>query len=96
VVDGLYSWEEYTFLKKYYDDNFFVVAVWSSPQDRYKRLGSRKIRPLTPQEAAGRDRAEIENLNKGGPIAMADFTILNDASISALKKQVERIVARLR
>ena len=96
VVDGLYSWGEYTNLKEHYGYNFFVVAVWSSPQDRYKRLGSRKIRPLTPQEAASRDHAEIENLNKGGPIAMADFTVLNDASMSTLKKQVERIVARLR
>lgn len=96
VVDGLYSWEEYLYLKKHYADSFFVVAVWSSPQDRYKRLGSRKVRTLTPEEAAGRDRAEIENLNKGGPIVMADFTILNDASLGALKKPVERIVARLR
>ena len=96
VVDGLYSWEEYLYLKEHYRDNFFVVGVWSSPQDRYKRLGTRKIRPLTTEEAAGRDRAEIENLNKGGPIAMADFTILNDADMSALKKQVERIIARLR
>jgi dephospho-CoA kinase len=96
VVDGLYSWEEYLYLKEHYGDNFYVVGVWSSPQERYQRLGSRNIRPLTPVEAAGRDRAEIENLNKGGPIAMADFTILNDADINALKKQVERIVARLR
>ena len=96
VVDGLYSWEEYLYLKKHYGDIFIVVAVWSSPQDRYKRLGSRKIRPLTLQEAAGRDRAEIENLNKGGPICMADFTIMNQSSMSDLKKQVERIVARLR
>src|SRR4030042_725005 len=96
VVDGLYSWEEYLYLKKHYGDIFIVVAVWSSPQDRYKRLGSRKLRPLTPEAAAGRDRADIENLNKGGPICMADFTILNDASMGAMKKQVERIVARLR
>jgi dephospho-CoA kinase len=96
VVDGLYSWEEYTCLKEYYGDKFIVVAVWSPPQARYARLGSRKIRPLTPPEAASRDRAEIENLNKGGPICMADFTILNEASIGDLKKQVERIVARLR
>jgi dephospho-CoA kinase len=73
-----------------------VVAVWSAPQDRYRRLSHRKVRFLTPQEAAGRDRAEIENLNKGGPICMADFTILNNGSIGDLKKQVERIVARLR
>ena len=96
VVDGLYSWEEYLVLKERYGDKFYVVAVWSSPADRYKRLGSRRVRPLTPQQAAGRDRAEIENMNKGGPICMADFTILNDADMGALRKHVEQIVARLR
>jgi dephospho-CoA kinase len=96
VVDGLYSWEEYIFLKEYYSDRFMVVAVWASPQDRYRRLGYRKMRPLTLQQAISRDRAEIENLNKGGPICMADFTILNTGSISDLRKQVERIAARLR
>jgi len=96
VVDGLYSWEEYIYLKDYYTDRFMVVAVWASPQDRYRRLMNRKMRPMTLQQAVSRDRAEIENLNKGGPICMADFTILNTGSISDLKKQVERIVARLR
>jgi dephospho-CoA kinase len=96
VVDGLYSWEEYLFLKEHYGERFQVVSVWASPEDRYKRLGHRKVRPLNPQQAAGRDKAEIENLNKGGPICMADFTILNDADLGALKKQVERIAARLR
>jgi dephospho-CoA kinase len=96
VVDGLYSWEEYTFLTDYYGDRFVVVAVCSSPRDRYARLGSRKVRALTPQEAADRDRAEIENLNKGGPICMADFTILNNGSIRDLKKQVARIIERIK
>ncbi|MBN1160663.1 MAG: dephospho-CoA kinase [Dehalococcoidales bacterium] len=96
VVDGLYSWEEYLYLKNSYGDRFFVVAVWSSPQDRYGRLTGRKVRSLSLKEAIGRDRAEIENLNKGGPIAMADFTILNTGSMSDLRKQVERIIARLR
>jgi len=96
VVDGLYSWEEYTFLKEHYGNDFTVVAVWSSPQARYARLGGRKIRPLTPQEAAGRDRAEIENLNKGGPIALADFTVLNNSSMADMKQQVERIIDKLK
>jgi dephospho-CoA kinase len=95
VVDGLYSWEEYVYLKDRYGEKFMVVAVWSPPKDRYIRLGNRKIRPLMLQEADGRDRAEIENLNKGGPIAMSDFTIINDSSISSMKKQVERIIARI-
>ena len=96
VVDGLYSWEEYNYLKKRYGDDFIVVAVWASPKVRYARLGSRKIRPLKIEEAAGRDRAEIENLNKGGPIAMADFTILNESTLSDMKRQVERIIDSLR
>jgi dephospho-CoA kinase len=96
VVDGLYSWEEYVFLKDYYGDGFRVVAVWCSPETRYSRLGGRKARPLTPEEAAGRDRAEIENLNKGGPIAMADFTVLNEGSLAGLIQQVERTLERLK
>ncbi|MCX7912787.1 MAG: AAA family ATPase [Dehalococcoidales bacterium] len=95
VVDGLYSWEEYLFLRERYGDRFAVVAVWAPPSVRYRRLGSRKVRPLTPAEAFSRDRAEIENLNKGGPIAMADFTVLNDASLTELREQLAKVMERL-
>jgi dephospho-CoA kinase len=96
VIDGLYSWEEYTFLKNHYRDNFCVVAVWASPGTRYARLTHRADRPLTPEEAASRDKAELENINKGGPIAMADFTIINESSLEDLRKETERIIAGLR
>ncbi len=96
VIDGLYSWEEYTFLKDYYREDFAVVAVWASPKTRYARLSRRPTRPLSPEEAASRDRAEIEKVNKGGPIAMADFSINNEASLASLKEEVERIIAQLR
>jgi dephospho-CoA kinase len=96
VVDGLYSWEEYLYLKDRYQADFLVVAVYTPPQIRYKRLGSRKIRPLTPEQAASRDRAEIENLNKGGPICMADHTVSNETSMADLKRQVEDIIARIK
>lgn len=96
VVDGLYSWEEYIYLKKRYGENFFVVAVYASPETRYARLANREVRPLTTGEALSRDHAEIENINKGGPIAMADFTIINESSLDDMKKQVEKITERLR
>jgi dephospho-CoA kinase len=96
VIDGLYSWEEYIFLKTYYGEGFFVVAVWASPETRYARLTSRSDRGLTVEEAASRDRAEIENLNKGGPIAMADFTIINESSLENLEKEAKRIISVLR
>ena len=96
VIDGLYSWEEYTFLKAHYEDDFYVVAVWTSPGTRYSRLTGRRDRPLTPEEAASRDRAEIENVNKGGPIAMADFTIINEASMDDLREETIKIISRLK
>ncbi len=96
VVDGLYSWEEYSLLKDHYGADLVVVAVWSSPGTRYARLGRRAHRPLTPEEAAARDRAEIENLNKGGPIAMADVTISNDSTRDDLVQAVKGVIAQLR
>ena len=96
VVDGLYSWEEYTFLKTYYREAFYVVAVWASPRARYARLSGRLNRRLTLEEAASRDRAEIENINKGGPIAMADFTIINESSLEDLRKEAKRIISALK
>lgn len=96
VVDGLYSWEEYMLLKAQYGDRFSLVAVWASPATRYKRLVSRAIRPLTTAEAASRDKAEIENSNKGGPIAMADFTIINESSQEELEKEARRVLSVLK
>ena len=96
VIDGLYSWEEYTFLKTHYGEDFCVVVVWASPKTRYARLTSRAKRGLTLEEAVSRDRAEIENINKGGPIAMADFTVINESSLQDMKKEVRKVISRLK
>lgn len=96
VVDGLYSWEEYILLKDRYGDRFNVVAVWSSPAVRHARLGCRANRPLTAEEAAGRDRSEIENINKGGPIAMAEFTIINESSVEDLERETKGVLDALK
>jgi dephospho-CoA kinase len=45
---------------------------------------------------ASRDRAEIEKLNKGGPIAMADITLVNEGSLEELLQQVERVAETMR
>jgi dephospho-CoA kinase len=96
VVDGLYSWEEYILLKEYYGGQFTVVAVWASAATRHRRLAHRAERALTLEEAANRDKSEIENSNKGGPIAMADFTIVNEASLEELKRETERVLSALK
>ncbi len=96
VIDGLYSWEEYRLLRDKYGEDFHTVAVWAAPETRYQRLARRRVRPLTEAEAASRDIAEIENTNKGGPIAMADFTIANDASLQNLGKETEKVISTLK
>jgi len=96
VIDGLYSWEEYTFLKNHFGEDFCVVAVWVSPRTRYARLTGRLNRGLTLEEAASRDRTEIENINKGGPIAMADFTIINESALENLRQEARGIISALR
>jgi len=95
VVDGLYSWEEYIFLSNYYRQNFRVVAVWSSPATRYARLAQRPVRPLKIEEAYSRDEAEILKLNKGGPIAMADYTIVNEGSLKDLERETRKAISTL-
>ena len=96
VIDGLYSWEEYLVIKEKYGNNFRVVAVWSSPYTRHKRLSQRRERPLSEEEATSRDRAEIEKVNKGGPIAMADFTLTNESSLDSLRQETEKVIKSLR
>jgi dephospho-CoA kinase len=96
VIDGLYSWEEYTYLKARYGEDLYLVAVWSSPKTRYARLSNRSSRRLTLEEATSRDRAEIEHTNKGGPIAMADFTIINESALENLMVETKKIVEILK
>jgi dephospho-CoA kinase len=96
VADGLYSWEEYLDFKQYYGERFCVVAVCSPPQTRYARLAARPERPLTVEEGASRDLSEIENLNKGGPIAMADYVIPNEHNREYLLLQSRMVIAKIK
>ena len=101
VVDGLYSWSEYKFLKEEYGSQFRVVSIQASPALRYKRLSERKKidekminRPLSQKEAQSRDYSEIENIEKGGPIAIADDTILNNGSVEEFVRELEALFTK--
>ena len=104
VGDGLYSWSEYKFLKEKFDKQLIVISVYAPPSLRYERLSKRVIpksdkdlrhRPFTKEEAKARDYAEIENLEKGGPIAMADYTLVNTKSLAYLMREVRQIYAKI-
>jgi len=92
VIDGLYSWSEYKFLRENLKNQMYIVAVIASRSIRYKRLAHRQVRRLLPEEAELRDFAEIEKLEKGGPIAAADYVILNNGSEEELLRSVDRLL----
>lgn len=92
VADGLYTWTEYKALKTAFPGELTTVAVVAPRHIRHRRLAIRPIRPLTAEEATKRDWAEIENLEKGGPIAIADHYIINDASLEKLHQQIDTIL----
>jgi len=94
ILDGLYSWEEYLYLKKLFPQ-LILLCVYARPSIRYQRLAKRKIRPLTLEESRNRDIAELENLNKGGPIAIADYLIKNNKGEDKLYKKLEQTLAYL-
>ena len=90
VLDGLYSWDELKIKKKKYP-NIKVISIVVDKNIRYERLTTREIRPLTNQEAEKRDISEIENVAKGGPIAFADYYILNNGDMEIYNSELERI-----
>jgi dephospho-CoA kinase len=94
-IDGLYSFSEYTYLKDKYRERLVMIAVHTARKIRYQRLGAREVRPLTPREVDERDFFEIKNIEKAGPIAIADFHILNNGTIEELQNQVEAIFGQL-
>ncbi|MDO8657240.1 MAG: AAA family ATPase [Candidatus Levybacteria bacterium] len=95
IIDGLYSWEEYKYLKDEYQ-NLLLIHVYAEPQIRYKRLAERAIRPIDTKESRKRDIAELEKLNKGGPIAIADYLIENNTDdINELYQKIDKLLKRL-
>lgn len=95
IIDGLYSFSEYKTLKEEFGDELLVLAIFTPKAIRYERLALRKERPLTLLEAERRDFMEIEKIEKGGPIAMADITIVNDGSQYQIHEKIENLLANI-
>ncbi len=92
ILDGLYSWSEYKCLKQHFGDELLIVAIIANRAVRYERLTTRTVRPLTPADAESRDYAEIENLEKGGPISIADRFVFNNGGVAELKAQIYALI----
>ena len=91
VLDGLYSWTEYRALKREFPGQLTVLAVVVPKALRHFRVGKRPERPFNTKEIQERDRSEIENLEKGGPIAIADYFVINDGSLDQLHQKIDAV-----
>lgn len=96
VLESFYSWEEYKVTKEEFGDNFYVLALYASPQTRIQRLIHRPVRPLSEVEAISRDYSQIEDAHQAGPIARADFMIINEGSREYLFDQIDKVLKKLR
>ena len=91
VLDGLYTWSEYKILKHEFPGQVVVIAIVTPKHLRYQRMVKRPERPMQPREVDLRDWSEIENLEKGGPIAIADYFIINDSDLTQLHQKIDAV-----
>jgi dephospho-CoA kinase len=97
IFDGLYSWSEFKFLNEKYGDDLLLLAVFTPRKERHQRVIARREghRSYTAEQIQKRDWEEIENLEKGGPIAYANYTLLNSGSREELIESVDVLLQNL-
>ncbi len=95
VLDGVYSWTEYKTLKHEFPKCLTFVAVVVDKNLRYERVANRPGRSFDATAIRERDRSEIENLEKGGPIAAADYYILNNGTVDELESRLDEILKEI-
>ena len=90
AIDGLYSWEEYKYLRKELPEiKIHLLALYAEKKLRYQRISNRKYRGDLYGE--DRDIHELETTNKGNPIAFADFMVKNNFSIQDFQDKLEDV-----
>ena len=95
VLDGVYSWTEYCTLKHEFPKALTFLAVVVDKHLRYERVANRPGRSFDANAIRERDRSEIENLEKGGPIVAADYYVLNNGTIEELKKSTDKVLKEI-
>jgi dephospho-CoA kinase len=94
IVEGVRSLEEIEEFKTVCE--VIVLAIHSSPVDRYERLRrrAREGDPKSFEEMRERDFKELL-LGLGNVIALADYVIVNDSTLESFKEKAKEVLLRL-
>lgn len=95
ILDGVYSWTEYKILKHEFPKSLTFVAIVVDKNKRYDRVAKRPGRAFDGKAIRERDRSEIENLEKGGPIVAADYYIINNGTIDEANARLDQILKEI-
>lgn len=95
IIDGLGAWESYKRLRQDYHDNLIVVSFAAQRHIRLRRLATRAEYPLNESQVNARDYDEIETLNKGGVLAMADHFLFDNNSLEQLHTQLDNLLREI-
>ncbi|MBI2971847.1 MAG: AAA family ATPase [Candidatus Aenigmarchaeota archaeon] len=91
VVAGIHSFPEIAYFKKKFGSDFVLIALEADGETRFKRLDSRKVRPLTREEFEHReinDRYDIPEI-----VQQADYTVENEGTLREFQKALEQLIS---
>jgi dephospho-CoA kinase len=92
LVDGVRSPNEIHEFKKNFP-YFFLIAVFSSPETRFRRLFRRKRSddPKGLNSFLERDLREL-NLGQGNVMVMADYLIVNEGTLQEYRAKIREVL----
>lgn len=95
IIDGPLSWNEYKTLKHEFPGCITTIAIVASRHLRHNRLINDSTRDVNREELYKQDWFEIEELEKAGPIAIANLYISNNKDLSLLYKKLDKLIIDL-
>ena len=95
IIDGLRSLREVDVFKAHFP-KFTLIAVYASPQTRFKRLNYRRRSDDSNEWAVFRERDLRElSVGLGSAIALAEYLVVNEKLKKETSKQVQEILRRV-
>jgi dephospho-CoA kinase len=93
LIDSMCSFSERECLRQIAGDcAVYVVAIHAPAERRRLRLRNRPLRPLSSEQMEQRDLLELEQLEKGKLLALADYHLVNNDLPEVLESDVSSLM----